>query len=486
MSITELLHVLDSKSNVKVTDKALHTSIIGSSGNPVDVNAEGQLHVVQRGKADTGNSIENNLDAGEVWTGASIDILDYAAVGIKIHSDVAGSLQIQFSPDEIEWRDGENAQIVAGGGEFFTPTLQNQYMRLIYTNGATSTSDFGIHTILHKNSIKWSSHNIKDPIKGEDDAELVLSVQTGKAPSGVYKNVNVTEDGDMTISDNSSGLSIAQGKVTDTGFVHKFGNAPNFDTGDGEVDIWDGANDGASYESMVYTFSTTNDIDSVCGDSTSDVGVDIAIEGLDIDYREVTQLININGQNRIALTTPLLRAYRMYNANGIDLVGNVYCYVDTPLTSGVPTDTSKIRAIIRKNSAGRGNGQTLMAIYTVPNGIKAYMRGWYAATAGAKKDANYLIKLYSRNFNGVFRVKHVSALSDIGTSSYQHRYDEPQVFDEKTDIIMTAQVLDAAVTDASISAGFDIVDSIPTIATGFILQENGTHLLQETGDKILR
>ena len=43
-------------------------------------------------------------------------------------------------------------------------------------------------------------------------------------------------------------------------FVHKFGGAPDFDTGDGYVSVWDGADD-SSTDEMQYNYSTTADIE---------------------------------------------------------------------------------------------------------------------------------------------------------------------------------------------------------------------------------
>ena len=56
----------------------------------------------------------------------------------------------------------------------------------------------------------------------------------------------------------------------------------------------------------------------------------------------------------------------------------------------------------------------------------------------------------------MFRTKHITAIADDGSSYIQHKYDEPEVFTEKTDVEMTAQMT-ASTTGASISGGFDIV-----------------------------
>ena len=59
------------------------------------------------------------------------------------------------------------------------------------------------------------------------------------------------------------GVAVSKGIVPGESYVHKFGYAPDFDTADGEVTIWDGAEDGTTWEQMTYQYSSTADIDSV-------------------------------------------------------------------------------------------------------------------------------------------------------------------------------------------------------------------------------
>jgi hypothetical protein len=268
---------------------------------------------------------------------------------------------------------------------------------------------------------------------------------------GTVTPIGATDSGNLKTTDAENGLAIAKGDVSGTTFEHKFGNAPDFDSTDLTVTVWDGAEDGTAWENMVYDYSTTADIDSISSSNAGDTQ-EITVVGQDINYNIVTQTKNLNGQTRVALDTPLFRCYRAYNSNATNLVGHVFVYVNGATTGGVPNNNDDIRAIIDPI-----NQQTEMAIYTVPAGKTGYMRSWYAATAGASKNANYFITLRSREATRVFRVKHTSALNETGTSAYQHTYVEPEVFPEKTDIEMTVSILGTGVTAASVSAGFDMV-----------------------------
>jgi len=247
-----------------------------------------------------------------------------------------------------------------------------------------------------------------------------------------------------------SNLEIARGNISNMTFIHKFGRTPDFDKGDGEVTVWDGADDSTA-DQMVYQFSSTADIDSLVSSNAGDTQ-DIEVQGLDTNFDLVTQTITLNGQTRVALTTDLIRVFRLKNVGSTDIAGNVYCYVDSSITSGVPDDSTKIRAMIND-----GNNQTLMAVYTIPNGKTGYMGSFYASVAGPKKSSNYIIKLKARPTGEVFQLKNVNAISDTGNSHMQHFYNQPEVFAAKTDIIITAEITASGITAAAVSAGFDII-----------------------------
>ena len=274
----------------------------------------------------------------------------------------------------------------------------------------------------------------------------------GQRDDGDFEIIGATDNGNLKVTDAESGLAIAKGLVEGSIPEHKFGNAPDFDTSDGEITIWDGAEDGEAWEQMVYQYSILADIDSVSSSSVSDTH-EVTIEGLDILGNEISQNITLNGQTRVPLITALYRNPRVYNNSAVEAVGHTITYVNTALSGGVPIDTTQIRSITDPI-----NEQTEMVVYTVPAGKTAFMRSWYASTSGASKVSNYRIKLKSRLPGKVFRVKHVQSLSDTGTSAYNHVYLDPVKYTEMTDIEMTAQSLASpSVSGAAVSAGFDLV-----------------------------
>ena len=266
----------------------------------------------------------------------------------------------------------------------------------------------------------------------------------------------VDVDGHLQTSDNHSGLAIAKGEVTGTTFIHKFGAAADFDAGDGVVTVWDGANDALlTGAAMDYTYSTTADIGTMSS-SAADT-VDIEVQGLDANYDLQTYTVTLNGTTDVDVSASggmdLIRVFRMKNVGSTNLAGQVYLRVNgTGQGSGIPSTPSSVRSII-----DNGNNQTLMAIYTIPDGHTGYMRSFFAGSAGASKTTDYIVDLFARPFGQVFQLKHRSALVESGTSHWNHQYVEPEVFAAKTDVEIRVQTTESPITAATIAAGFDLV-----------------------------
>lgn len=411
--------------------------------------------IIQKGTVDSNNSTETTLPADtggtdHIFTGEPTNILEFAGLCILIHSDVAskiGGLEVQYSANCINWHRGEVYTILAGAIKFFTPPIQAKWFRIVYTNGVVEQTMFHLHTTLKRVPIKWSGHNINEAIQDEDDAELVKAVLTAKVNGGGFDNIGATTSGNLRVTDAENGLAIAKGDVVDTTFIHKFGQAPDFDVLDGFVTVWDGARDDEGYESMEYIYSTSADIDTLSSDDGGNTQ-DIEVQGLDVNYDVVVQTKTLNGLNKVVLDTPLIRVFRLKNVNSTDISGHVFVSVDGTLTDGTPTSTN-VRAVISGD-----NNQTLMAVYTIPAGKTGYMREWYASTAGAKKDSSHTIKVLARPFEQVFQLKHIANIGVTGTSYIKHTYIEPEVLTEKTDIEIRMN------TDQDVSgvaSGFDIV-----------------------------
>jgi hypothetical protein len=439
--------------DVNIVSSAIDLPIDDSTPIDVNITNSGSVGVSTNATVDTGNSTESSLAASATFTGAWTDSLDVGTIVIGVNTDqdsATDGLVIQYSNDQTHVCQDDKFTIAANAGKVFTFTPANRYYRITYTNGPLPQTSFDLETIQRRYAIKPSSHRIQDSIVNEDDAELVKAVLSAKANGGDFVNITATKSNNLRVANVEDGLSIAKGDVSGTSFVHKFGAAPDFDTVDGSVTIWDGADD-EEINQMRLQYSTSADIDTVSSSSASDTFV-LQLQGLGSNYELITQRVTLNGTSQVTLSTSLIRIFRMKNTGAVDNVGHIYVYVNGTATAGIPDTSADVRAVMQP-----GKNQTLMAVYTVPSGYTAYMRDWYASISGPSKSSEYAIELRARQQGSAFQLKHVTSIQDGGTSYVQHNYDDPERFTEKVDIEMRAQALVGGVRGASIAAGFDIV-----------------------------
>jgi len=241
-------------------------------------------------------------------------------------------------------------------------------------------------------------------------------------------------------------FEVAKGDIPGYSSINKFGT--NQDIADGTEEIvWSG--------SGVYTFSTTADITHIVSSSTSDNGKTIEIQGLDSNWDLVVQekALGSPATTGVALDTALIRVFRMRVNDASTNVGTVQC--------GVGAVTTAFTAGNLRAQVDVGNGQTLMAIYTVPAGKTAYLTKYYCSVIGdpgpPSRAPDYSIfRLYSVDrANGYApQLKHAVGAAMVGTSLVEHEFLPAGLATEKTDIYITAQPEGDI---GSVSAGFDLV-----------------------------
>lgn len=231
------------------------------------------------------------------------------------------------------------------------------------------------------------------------------------------------------------------GQLTGISNINKFGRNPDVASGTTE-DIWDG--------SELYSWPATALMTSMSQTADQEVmrGETIEVQGLDANWDLLVQEKPLNATSTataVALDTPLIRVFRMRVLS--DEVG------DSPIRVHNVGETQDYAII------SIGNNQTLMAIYTVPNGKTAYMTNYYASVnpgVGAPTTLN--IRLWARdNENGyASQLKHILGVNaNVGAyGQFQHYYNPYKKFTQKTDIYLAATTAAAA---ADVSAGFDLI-----------------------------
>lgn len=219
----------------------------------------------------------------------------------------------------------------------------------------------------------------------------------------------------------ASNIPIAAGLVDGYSHINKFGF-----TGDdvnSTTTIWDG-NTAGNY----YPWPSTAGVASVA--SSSNAGATVEIQGLDENYNLQTANATIGGST----TEQFIRIFRarMIDVNNDD---------DVDISIG-GTVVAKIL---------EDNGQTLMAVYTIPAGKTGYFMQFQGTTD--KVNAPIKFKLMARPFdNGsAFNIK--GQFGSQGGNPVHFNYAVPLVFTEKTDIKIDI----AAGGTVGAGATFDII-----------------------------
>jgi hypothetical protein len=148
-------------------------------------------------------------------------------------------------------------------------------------------------------------------------------------------------------------------------------------------------------------------------------GDTVEIQGLDENYEIQTETVTISGSTATT-ANPYKRIYRAryQNGGGFD--------VNTTARILIQTQTNVTVAKILEDQ-----GQTLMAIYTVPAGYTGYLM---RLDITAQDDATGEFKLMVREGGtGSFAIRHVAEVVGRG-GPYQLEYPIPQSFPEKSDI----------------------------------------------------
>ena len=231
--------------------------------------------------------------------------------------------------------------------------------------------------------------------------------------------------------------------------VQKFGRHPDMGNADTNEEVWD---DGSAYSYPAAATTMTVSSSSTADTSTGTGAQTVRVIGLNASYQEVEQDVTMTGQSGVTLTTDLIRVYRSYvltvGSGGVN-AGNVWVGTGT-ITNGVPAN--KYAGILANN------GQTLMAIYTIPasdvNGV-AYAFGriirWYASV-GAVASPRCQIALQTRELNQSWRTRRVIGVSGGGPWNEMLTWG----IDVGTKADVRLLVLDNGVANSAIEAGFDI------------------------------
>ena len=170
-------------------------------------------------------------------------------------------------------------------------------------------------------------------------------------------------------------LRLGRGQISEYSEVHKFGT--NASVGTSFVPISRGGiyQTPTAAAALELVSSDANDTSAGTGART------VTVIGLDSNWAEVSQVVTMNGTTAVALSTNLIRAYRMY--------------VTTSGTYGTATAASHAGTITLQGSGGGATwlqiyptnfprGQSQCGVYTIPTGYTAVVYFHYLSVEANK------------------------------------------------------------------------------------------------------
>jgi hypothetical protein len=225
-------------------------------------------------------------------------------------------------------------------------------------------------------------------------------------------------------------LGVAKGQFDDISHAHPFGAVPAMSQNTTGT-IWD-VND-TVYPWASWATAGTLSIPAV---NASDNGKTVTIVGLDGNYDMLTESVTVSSSVAVTTTAEFKRVNRAYVGNGSATnVGNI--------------NIQKGGVTVARITAN--NGQTAMAVYTVPAGYTGYiLQGAASCQSGADATGNMFVRYFGE---ASFRVGHSFEVSGAG-GAYLYEFCIPVKIPEKSDIDIRASVRS---NNARLTAAFDIL-----------------------------
>jgi hypothetical protein len=217
----------------------------------------------------------------------------------------------------------------------------------------------------------------------------------------------------------------------------KFGRNPDIDTGAAE-DVWEGGG--------LYTFDTTAQSLEILSSSASDAAAGtgariVSLIGLDENYAVKNELVSLDGTTAVAVPGTWIRVHR--------------CSVQTAGSNEANVGTLTVRIAgggATRLVVGAGNGQTLMAIYTIPAATTGYLYHYYVTGNSTPTAPTMDISLWTRSSTGVRNLKHQQSVTAGAELTYT--FAAPFKITEKTDVWLRVT---SSVNNSDVCGGFDIV-----------------------------
>ena len=232
------------------------------------------------------------------------------------------------------------------------------------------------------------------------------------------------------IWDEQFDLNVARGKVRGASYIHKFGATPSQSTNT-TATVWDKPD--TLYPWSAFDTPGVLVAEQVTADDNNKV---VTIIGLDSNWDIIEEDFTLSSSGPVTGTKTFKRVYRGFVKTGASNVGQL-------------NFTRGGTQILRINA---GLGQTLMTVYTVPNGYTGYMyQGVCSAQASA--DATGFMMVRYNTIGQAFRVGHTFEVGGSG-GEYFYKFAFPIEIPQHSDIDVR---LTSRSNNGRFTAAFDIL-----------------------------
>ena len=249
----------------------IDASIQGISGTPGGGGGSYPENTI-----DATNSSTAVLGAGAVFTGAAVEITDFAAINVSVFSDVASAtdgLEMQFSPDGTNWDHIHTYSVSANTSYSYNQASEMKFFRIKYTNGAAAQSFFRLQVILKVENVMPSRYTVEQAVKGGQLADIVKGVIYGQTTGGGggYVAVKVNPSGALTVEATIDPISVTPNIIRATGAGSIPAGARSFsiaNVGAADGDILGGTNNIKAGEVLNFDAGLNNTYGAVAYDAT--------------------------------------------------------------------------------------------------------------------------------------------------------------------------------------------------------------------------
>jgi len=150
------------------------------------------------GTLSTHNASSVALAPLETWSGAGEDVSAFGSVVVAVKTDAAGTLYIEFSPDNVNWDSSLSFVAVANVNEVHRLSVTRRYFRCRFTNSSGSAQTyFRLQSIFGQQPPLTSALN--STIQSDADSLVTRSVIYGEQSNGTFASVPVSAEGHLEV-----------------------------------------------------------------------------------------------------------------------------------------------------------------------------------------------------------------------------------------------------------------------------------------------